>query len=173
MATVAGRGSYDVAVWPSREYPFQVQHVGKRVYKGRGIAGHSNWEGQAEQTGYITMTGDLQSVQFKVEGNHRPVRWVFVHADGNFAPNSSNYNLDIFYRETAVGASGAGGNPLTNWERIGGNVVSTPTYTEVFGERYERQTNEYRVTFQGTAGHILWLTPYMQYLDPDKWGNRQ
>ena len=172
MASVYRQGRFNTSEWTSRTYPFKVQLVGKRVFKGRALAGDRSWEGQGGQTGYITMDGTLQTLQFKVEGNHRPVRFVMYHTDGNFAPNSSNYNLDIYYYETAIGAPGTGGNELSRWERIGGGVVGAASHTEYAGETYERQTSEYRITFQGTSGHILFVAPYMQSLE-DTWGSKR
>ena len=168
MASVPDYGRYDFVRWDSRTYPFSTQHVGKRVYKGKALAEEGSWEGQGGATGYITMDGQLQTLQWKVEGNHRPVRLVLLQADSGFQLSAANYNMDYYYRDTSLGISDA-----TMWELIDSQVPGTATYTGRYGETYERQTSEYRLTLQGTTGNIIWVSPYMQYIDPPGWGKKQ
>ena len=159
MATIIEAGKYQVSEWTSRTYPFKPQLVGKRIWKGRATAETGLWEGQAEQNGYITLDGTLQTLQWKVEGNHRPVRLVLMQTDSGYNPSAANYNMDYYYRESAVGD-----RDVNMWEEIDSQVPGTPTYSGYYGETYERQTSEYRLTLQGTSGNLIWVTPYNQYL---------
>ena len=173
MASIQEKGGYDWVEWTSRTYPFKAQHVGKSVYKGRAIAETGSWEGQAQQTGYITLDGTLQTLQWKVGGQHRPVRLVLMQTDSGYNPSAANYNMDYYYRDTALGIADA-----SMWEEIDSQVPGTATYTGYYGETYERQTSEYRLTLQGTSGNqaekiegwnrrISYITAVRDHAEPD------
>ena len=134
------------------------------VYFGRAMAGTGSWEGTANEPGYITLDGDLQTLEWKVQPQHRPVRLVMYHEDSGGTPSVANVDVNYYYREKGV----------NKWGLVGGGVMNTITYNEFFGETYERQGGEYRLTLQGTDTHLIWVTPYNQYLQAfEHTGRRQ
>jgi hypothetical protein len=136
--------------------------VGKNVYCGRATAGIGSWEGQAEEPGYITMDGTLQEIYFKVEGPHRPVRIVLHHEDGSGNDSSAVYNLNYDYYDVDIG----------KWTEVVDHAVDEPGFSEGLGETWERLSSEYRITLQGTNGHIIWVSPYFQLLRMDEFAGR-
>lgn len=145
-------------------YSFHPQQAGRMVYSGRALAGDGSWEGQAGEPGYLTMNGLLQTLEWKVPVGHRPVRLVIYHEDGSGNPSNANYNIDYYYLDKGY----------NKWTRIGGGVSSLSTFIERFGETNEVADVIYRLTVQGTNGHIIWVVPYNQYLQGKQFlGKRQ
>ena len=160
MASVNQYGLGKQIRWDSREYPFTTEFVGKNVLKGRGIAGHGSWEGQAEETGYKTLDGTLQSMYWKVPGQHRPVSIKVHHLDSSFAGSAANLLWWYWYRDDSLSINQAFGG----WELLDAWVQSQASETRYFGERYERPTGEYRLQMTGTNGHIVYIAPVNQML---------
>ena len=156
--------TFPVARWPgSNGYGFQPLQAGRMVYLGRAMAGDGEWEGSGGEVGYITLDGDLQTLMWKVPVQHRPVRLVLYHEDAAGNGSVANVNVDYFFRDKGV----------LKWTRIGGGVMNTITYQEPFGETWEHQDGEYMLTLQGTDTHLMWVTPYYQYLQAAQYGGRR
>ncbi len=165
MASIGDQDQYQTHEWPSYGggYPFQVNQAGRGVYFGRPMAGIGSWEGQSGEPGYITMNGNLQTMEWQVQFQHRPVRLILYHEDGSGTPSNVNYNIDYYYREYSS----------TRWIRIGGGVSAQSTFIERFGETNEVRDVMYRLTIQGTNGHVVYVTPYNQYLQAAQFRGRR
>ena len=164
-SSIAISDTFDLPNWESTGagYPFQVRQAGRMVYYGRAMAGTGSWEGQAGEPGYITMNGLLQTLEWNVGLPHRPVRLLLYHEDAGGNPSNANYNIDYYYRDKST----------NRYIRIGGGVSSLTTYIERFGETNEVSDVWYRLTIQGTNGHVIYVTPYNQYLQGRRFGPRQ
>lgn len=164
MASISERDSYAFKDWPSHTYPFEAQQAGRMVYFGRAPAQVGSWEGTSPEIGYITLDGTLQTLDWKIPAQHRPVRLIVYHEDAVGNPSATNLSIDYYYREYAMG----------KWIRIGGGVSGAATYEELFGETHESRDVMYRLTLQGTDTHLVWVTPYNQYLQANQfYGRRQ
>ena len=162
MASISDRDRFAYGVWDSRSYPFEVQQAGRMVYLGRARGGHGSWEGTG-QVGYITLNGDLQTLEWKVPAQHRPVRLIVYHEDAGGVPSAANVNVDYYYFDKG----------MNKWVLFGGGISTEATYNEGFGETHERQDVHYRLTLQGPNGHIIWVTPYNQYLQGEQFRTRR
>ena len=155
--------SYALSKWPGA-YPFEAQQAGRMVYYGRAPSGVGSWEGTSPEVGYITLDGFLQTLDWKVPVGHRPVRLVLYHEDAAGNPSVANVNVDYYYRDKRH----------QRFNRIGGAVMATATYNEYFGVTYESADVHYRLTLQGTEGHVIYVVPYYQYLQGSQFtGKRQ
>lgn len=166
MATISDQDSYPTHEWKSTPlgYPFQVLQAGRMIYYGRAQALVGAWEGEEGDPGYITLDGDLQTLAWNVPFQHRPVRLVLYHEDAAGNPSVANVAVDYYYRERG----------MVKWTRIGGGAMTTVTYNEAFGMTWERADGEYMLTLQGTNTHLMWVTPYNQYLQAyQRTGRRQ
>jgi len=138
-------------------HKFTARHVGKGIYEGYAVGADGAWSGAAEAAGYITLDGTVQTIEFKVEGNHRPTMWEFIHTDGT-NPSAANYNLYVDYHTRGT----------YMWHELYGHAVDESTHLVPFGETYERLTSTYRIQLQGTAGHFIYITPRMQLMALDQ-----
>lgn len=159
MASVSKSGDMDYTLWPSTTgHPFNVRFVGKGIYEGRAEYGQGSWGGtDYGGPGHIDADGTVQNVMFKVEGNHRPVRFEFYHTDGT-NPSVANYNLTIEYRSKGT----------HQWHQLDAAVPNVITYHAEFGETWERLSSDYRITLQATNGHDIYIVPRMQVLKQDR-----
>ena len=153
MASISDRDRYAFQRWDSNTFPFDAQQAGRMVYYGRAPAAEGDWEGAAG-IGYLTATGVLQTLEWKVPAQHRPIKLVVYHEDAAGVPSAVNLNLDYYYFVRA----------LNRWVRLGGAVSAAATYIEYFGEAREVSDCRYRLTLNPTAGQLLYVTPYNQRL---------
>ena len=150
-------GKYNYTRWISGTgHHFRIRQVGKSIYEGRAVGQDGAWDGTAGHAGYITLDGTIQHIQFKIEGNHRLTMWEFFHTDAT-NPSAMNYNVYIEYMTKGD----------YQWHELYSNAVDEATHLVGFGETYERLTGTYRIQLQGAVGHLIYVTPRVQFMKLD------
>lgn len=158
MSSITKAGDQQYTRWSSATgYEFTARLLAMGIYEGYAVGGNGNWDGTTGGVGYLTLTGVAQSILFKVEENHRPVKFEFYHTDAAGNPSAANYNVDIYYQNKGT----------LQWHLLGTDVPAQATHSIIFGETNEMLQCQYRVDFMGTVDHLMYITPRVQVLKVD------
>ena len=165
-SNILAKDTMPVHEWPGA-YPFRPKNVGRNIYQGVAYQGEGNWAsatGTPGSIGYITLDGTLQTLSWRMPVQHRPVRLMLYHEDAAGNPSAANLNVDYDFKDKGFD---------DQWIDVAAGVMATATGAYLLGETYELPDGMYRLQLQGTATHIVYVSPYYQYLQERQARSRQ